>query len=294
MSELLKEACGVFGAYSTDGRPVIPYIYWGLLSQNHRGHHSHGFSTFDGVFHSHTKLGLIPSFRSYMAQGLFRKLKGSVGIGHVRYATSGKSSKKWLMKDVQPFALKDGHIKIFFCFNGNIVNTSQLRSELRTEFGNLSSSSDVELIGKKLLQGLRDGLGLRSAVSACLHDVEGAFSVIGLTHEGELFAFRDPLGIRPLCYGRSEDGKVFAVSSESVGLDINNLMYESEVKPGELLVWSKAGFRREQLVKSERRAFCSFEFAYFARPDSVLNDGNRPVYKIREDLGGTLGGRTRR
>jgi amidophosphoribosyltransferase len=147
----------------------------------------------------------------------------------------------------------------------------------------------VELISKKLLQGLKKGQDLSSSVETCMREIEGAFSVAGLTQDGELFAFRDPLGFRPLCYGRSEDGKIFAVSSESVGLNINNFRYESEVKPGELLVWSKNGFRREQLVKPERRAFCSFEFAYFARPDSLLNGGNKPVYKIREAFGKNLG-----
>jgi amidophosphoribosyltransferase len=227
--------------------------------------------------------------RDPVTQKVFDSLRGPVGIGHVRYATSGRDDKHWLMKDVQPFVVGDGNIRIGLAYNGNIVNVAQLRKELKLEFGNLSASSDVELISKKLLQGLKKGRDLSSSVEACMREIEGAFSVVGLTQSGELFAFRDPLGIRPLCYGRSEDGRIFAVSSESVGLNINNFLYESEVKPGELLVWSKDGFRREQLVKPERRAFCSFEFAYFARPDSILNGGNKPVYKIREDFGRNLG-----
>jgi amidophosphoribosyltransferase len=289
MSDFIKEACGVFGAYDTSGGPVISYLYWGLISQNHRGHHSHGFLTFDGDFLSHRGLGLLPPVRDPVTQKVFNKLRGSVGIGHVRYATSGKDDKRWLMRDIQPFFVSDEKIKMGLAYNGNIVNVAQLRKELDLDFGNISTSSDVELISKKLLQGLNEGLDLNSAVKKCMLEIEGAFSVIGLTQNGELFAFRDPLGIRPLCYGRSKDGKIFAVSSESVGLDINNFSYVSEVKPGELLLWSKDGFKREQLVKSERRAFCSFEFAYFARPDSVLNGGKKPVYKIREAFGKNLG-----
>jgi amidophosphoribosyltransferase len=289
MSDFLKESCGVFGAYNIDGGPVISQLYWGLISQNHRGHHSHGFLTFDNGFLLHCGLGLLPPVRDPITQNLFNNLRGSVGIGHVRYATSGKDDKSWLMKDVQPFIAGDVNFKIGLSYNGNIVNVAQLRKELQLEFGDSSTSSDVELISRKLLQGLKKGQDLSSSVEACMREIEGAFSVVGLNQNGELFAFRDPLGIRPLCYGRSEDGKIFAVSSESVGLNINNLRYESEVKPGELLVWSKNGFRREQLVKPERRAFCSFEFAYFARPDSVLNEGNKSVYKIREAFGKNLG-----
>jgi amidophosphoribosyltransferase len=289
MSDFLKEACGVFGAYDMDGGPVIPYLYWGLISQNHRGHHSHGFLTFDGDFSSHRGLGLLPPVRDFTTQRLFSKLRGPVGIGHVRYATSGRDDRRWLMRDIQPFFTGDENIRIGLAYNGNIVNVAQLRKELHLEFGNVSTSSDVELISKKLLKGLKEGLDLSSAVKTCMLEIEGAFSVVGLTQNGELFAFRDPLGIRPLCYGRSDNGKVFAVSSESVGLNINNLRYESEVKPGELLSWSKKGFKREQLVKPERRAFCSFEFAYFARPDSILNGGDKPVYKIREAFGKNLG-----
>lgn len=287
--KFLKEACGVFGAYDMDGGPVISYLYWGLISQNHRGHHSHGFLTFDNGFSSHYGLDLLPPVRHPLTRKLFKKLRGAAGIGHVRYATSGKDNKRWLLRDTQPFIVEDGGAKIALAYNGNIVNVSQLRLELKSEFGNLSTSSDVELISKKLLQGLKKDRGLSSSVKACMREVEGAFSVVGLTQKGELFAFRDSLGIRPLCYGHDEDKKIFAVSSESVGLNINNFQYESEIKPGELLVWSKDGFTQEQLVKPKMRAFCSFEFAYFARPDSILNGGSKPVYKIREDFGRNLG-----
>lgn len=288
MSDFLGEACGVFGAYSFDNRPVIPYLYWGLISQNHRGHHSHGFLTSAEEFKLHHGLGLLPPVRHPLIQRLFKKLMGSAGIGHVRYVTSGGDAKQRLWKDAQPFIVGDANAKIGLAYNGNLVNVAQLKAEFQSEFGGLSSSSDVELITKKLLHTLRNGSDLTSSVSACMQEAEGSFSVVGLNQDGDLFAFRDPLGIKPLCYGCSEDNGIFAVSSENVGLNINNFRYESEVKPGELLTWSKKGFKREQLVKCERRAFCSFEFAYFARPDSILN-GTKPVYKIREAFGRNLG-----
>ena len=268
---------------------MIPYLYWGLISQNHRGHHSHGFITFDGGFTAHNSLGLLPSVRHSTTQRLFKKFGGHVGVGHVRYATSGRDSRYWLLRDMQPFLVGDVDNRLALAYNGNLVNLAQLRAGLRREFGTLSSSPDVEIIGKKLLQGLKRGFDLSSSVEVCMREIEGSFSVVGLNQDGELFVFKDPLGIKPLCYGCSADSKIFAASSESVGLSINNFRYESKVLPGELLIWSKEGFRREQLVKPERRAFCSFEFAYFARPDSILNGNGKPVYKIREAFGRNLG-----
>ena len=284
-----EEACGVFGAYDFEGGPVVPYLYWGLISQNHRGHHSHGFLTFDGGFTAHKSLGLLPPVRHSVTQRLFKKFRGHVGVGHVRYATSGRDNRYWLLRDMQPCLVGDVDNRLALAYNGNLVNLAQLRVGLRREFGTLTSSSDVEIMGKKLLQGLKRGYDLSSSVEVCMREIEGSFSVAGLNQDGELFVFRDPLGIKPLCYGCSADSKIFAASSESVGLNINDFRYESEVLPGELLIWSKDGLRREQLVKPERRAFCSFEFAYFARPDSILNGDGKPVYKIREAFGRNLG-----
>jgi len=285
MSCEIGEACGLFGSYRYDGKPVAQLLYWGLVSQNHRGHQSHGFLTFDGKFRTQTRLGLLPSFERFISQGLLEKLPGSVGMGHVRYATSGLSDERQLIKDAQPYVERRGKIKLGIGYNGNIVNSIQLRRELKKKFGSLRSSSDAELICKRMLLSMRRG-DLRDAAEDCMKNVEGSFSTVGLDGEGRLFAFRDPYGIKPLCYGGNDD--VSAVSSESVGLSINDIQYKGEVKPGELLIWSEDGPTREQIVKCKKRAFCSFEYAYFARPDSLL-DGGRPVYKVREEFGRNLG-----
>jgi amidophosphoribosyltransferase len=119
-----------------------------------------------------------------------------------------------------------------------------------------------------------------------MQDIEGAFSVAGITEKGDFFAFKDPHGIRPLCAGHSTDGNTYVFSSETVSLDINGFERDFELEPGELVTVSKDGFERQRLVKDYRKAFCAFEFAYFARPDSRFDD--KYVYEVREEFGRNL------
>ncbi|MCW4034188.1 MAG: hypothetical protein NWF03_02360, partial [Candidatus Bathyarchaeota archaeon] len=283
MLEQLKEECGVFAAQSYDNTPVFPYVYWGLRSQNHRGHQSHGFLTFDNnTFYSHKGLDLVPKIKQGEIEEWLKKLPGSTGLGHVRYSTSGGTDYDSLIKSTQPIMEKRGQKQIAIAFNGNVVNTPEIIAEIKQEHPNFKFNYDAELISRKLLRPAKDW-NLASSVKRCMQEVEGAFSVAGLTESGKMFAFRDPHGIRPLCCGCSKNGKTCAVSSESVGLNINGFDYDFEVEPGELVTATKDGFEREKLVTTERRALCAFEFAYFARPDSKL--GHRYVYEVREAFG---------
>ena len=281
MLEQLKEACGVFAAQDYADNPVFPYIYWGLRAQNHRGHQSHGFLTYDGTFHNKKGLDLVPKIKQEEIQNWLTELPGPTGLGHVRYSTSGGTDYDSLVKSTQPIIEKRGEKQIALAFNGNVVNTPEIIQEILEEYPNFRFNYDAELICKKLLRKGNDDLA--TSVKKCMNEIEGAFSVAGMNEKGELFAFRDPHGIRPLCCGCSKDHKTCAVSSETVGLDINSFEYSFDVNPGELVVASKDGFTRKQLCNAERRALCAFEFAYFARPDSWL--GNRYVYEVREAFG---------
>lgn len=287
MGEQLKIACGVFGAVNFQKQPIFPYIYWGLRVQNHRGHQSHGFLTCDnGKFHVHRSLDLVPKIKTNAIHQWFGRLPGHIGIGNVRYTTSGKTDEKSLIKGTQPVtALKNG-FKLAVSFNGNVVNTVQLKKEISQEFHDFSYECDADLICHKLLIGLTKGKDLASAVKTCMQEIEGAFSVAGITKDGKFFAFKDPHGIRPLCAGHSEDHSTYAFSSETVGLDINAFKRDFEIEPGELITASKDGFRKEKLVDNGRKAFCAFEFAYFARPDSRFDE--KYVYEIREEFGRNL------
>jgi len=283
----IKIGCGVFGAINFEKQPIFPYVYWGMRAQNHRGHQSHGFLTYDGEkFHVHRNLDLIPKLKTSAIQEWFGRLPGHVGIGNVRYTTSGKCDERSLIKGTQPVtASSKNGFKIAVSFNGNVVNTFQIKKEICKEFPRFSYECDADLISHKLVIELMKDKDLPLAVKTCMQEIEGAFSVAAITKDGEFFAFKDPNGIRPLCAGHSEDNAIRAFSSETVGLDINGLEKDFEVEPGELVTVSKDGFRREKLVNG-RKAFCGFEFAYFARPDSRFDE--RYVYEVREEFGRNL------
>jgi len=279
--------CGVFAAINYENQPIFPYIYWGLRAQNHRGHQSHGFLTYcDGKFHIHRALDLVPKIKSSAIQQWFGRLPGNLGIGNVRYTTSGKTDEKSLIKGTQPVTASKNGLKLAVSFNGNIVNTFQLAKEIRTKFPDFSYECDAELVSHKLMIELLKGKAITSAAKTCMQEIDGAFSVSCVTQDGQFFAFKDPHGIRPLCAGHSRDGKTFAFSSETVSFDINGFERDFELEPGEFVKVTPSGFLRQRLVENERRAFCSFEFAYFARPDSRFDD--KYVYEIREEFGRNL------
>jgi len=286
MEDTINEECGVFGAQDFQKGPVFPYLYWGLRGQNHRGHQSHGILTYNGNFHVYKGLDLVPKIKKRDVQSWLEKLPGHVGVGNVRYTTSGGTDEEALIKGTQPILLESEKVKIALSFNGNIVNSVPLKWEIRSQCPNFTCECDLELLGRKMLTSLKENVDLPSAVKACMHDVEGAFSVCGTTQDGELFAFKDPYGIKPLCCGYNSSRNILAVSSESVGLNINGFDLDFEVEPGELVVATKDGFTREEVAPCRRKALCAFEFAYFARPDSRL--GNRFVYEVREEFGRNL------
>jgi len=134
-----------------------------------------------------------------------------------------------------------------------------------------------------MLLALKQGQDLTSAARTVMESLDGAFSVTGITGNGEFFAFKDPHGIKPLCAGHDPETKTFAFSSETVSLDMNSFVRDFELKPGELVTVSEEGFKRTQVIKNYREAFCAFEYAYFARPDSRF-DG-KYVYEMREEFG---------
>ncbi|MGB9805831.1 MAG: amidophosphoribosyltransferase [Thermoproteota archaeon] len=288
-SSTIREKCGVFGV-SSPNEDAFNYLYWGLIAQNHRGHESYGFLTYSGEGNLNRKigLGLVPKLSEDRFLKWKSSLKGNIGIAHVRYGTSGsRESRTHLLEDAQPMVVSIGEKKLGLAFNGNIVNIEWLRKEATKKFNYLMTDSDTELLSRYILSNI--GRGVFDAIELCMANVEGAYSVVGLTSDGEMFAFKDPFGIRPLCFGCDKEKGVKAFSSETVGLNINGLELIRELEPGEAIVISRDNIEKEKIAKNNKKAFCAFEFAYFARPDSVIN--GKPVYKVREEFGRNLGKR---
>ena len=267
----LKEKCGVFGVYSDQGH-IYPYLYWGMLAQNHRGQQSHGYATRDKEIKCLTRLGLVTPIQ----QGL---LDGNIGVANIRYATSGPLDEDSLRRNAMPLHISNGKRELVISFNGNIVNVKELQERVGID----ETHSDTYALAFLLLNRLNKSGSIINAVEECMNIIDGAFSVIGITDDGTLFAFKDPLGIKPLCYGGLEG--IHAFSSESVGLDINGFEHWKELSPGELITINEGKVNSYQIT-NKTRAFCAFEYAYFSRPDSKFN--GKYVYQARKDFGVAL------
>ena len=228
-------------------------------------------------------MDLVPKIKTNAIQEWFGRLPGSIGVGNVRYTTSGKCDDASLIQGTQPVTASADGIKLALSFNGNIVNTLPLKKEMTENFPDFLYNCDSDIVCHKMLLGLKQGKDLASAVRSVMESLDGAFSVTGLTGDGDFFAFKDPHGIKPLCAGHDPAGATYAFSSETASLDMNSLVRDFELKSGELVTVSQDGFKRTQIIKNPHQAFCAFEYAYFARPDSRFDD--KYVYEIREEFG---------
>ena len=283
----VRENCGIVGAVSTDG-DVARNIWLALLALQHRGQEACGIYTLErSRFYHKKQLGLVGTIES------FNDLKGDIGIGHTRYSTVGQPATQDTYADpqkiedfAQPYFSDRPKGGITLCHNGNLVNFPQLCNEMRSTGTFLSQATcDAEVMLKILANQLSDEGALDKAVGKCMAKFEGAYSVVALTGKGELFAFRDPNGFRPLCFGESDDLAMFV--SESAALDINGIHTYSNVKPGEIVVVREdRSITRTQLVEQDHHSLCMFEYVYFTRPDSTI-DG-KDVYTTRIKLGRNL------
>jgi amidophosphoribosyltransferase len=274
MSYYPKHYCGIFGVY---GHPnAAELTYYGLYALQHRGQESAGIVTSDGKqFHTHKGMGLV----SQVFKGsVLHDMVGSIAIGHTRYSTTGSSH----LRNAQPLTVDCARGQIAIAHNGNLTNAAQLREELEHKGSIFQTTVDSEIILHLLAQPSANGQG--NNLLQTLHRIEGAYSLVIMT-ENELIGLRDPHGFRPLCLGRIDDAWVLA--SETCALDLIHATYVRDVEPGEVVVINKDGVSSTQAFpQHERRAFCIFEYIYFARPDSTI--ANRSVYKVRVEMGRQL------
>lgn len=282
----LRESCGVVGAVKKSG-DAVENIWLALLTLQHRGQEAAGIYTHDGDKFYHEKtLGLVPGLEN------FAHLRGSIGIGHTRYSTVGRSASEDIRRGAfsidgfaQPFFVDYQRKGMALCHNGNLVNKITLGKQLLSSGIFLSSESDSEIILKILVRELMRTKDLEISVGNCMSQLEGAYSITVVTGEGEVFAFRDPYGFRPLCYG--QNGNLTMMASESVALNVNGITSISDIQPGELVVSSSDRETwRKVVCPCTRKAHCMFEYVYFSRPDSTLN--GKDVYSVRINLGRNL------
>ncbi len=267
--------CGIVGIVDAGG--VSIQLYYALYALQHRGQESAGISTFDGTnLHKFKGNGLVADVFS---PSVLSDLKGTTGIGHVRYPTTGAN----LPENIQPlnFQFQDHFISI--AHNGNLVNTCELRAEYEQAGQIFTTTTDTEIIAKILIDAIGDSGSVEDAVSFCMRKLVGSYSVVILI-DGILYGFRDPLGIKPFCIGKTESG--YMVASESVAADALSAKFLRDVKPGELVRIDAEGVRCMQIAIAGRRAHCIFEYIYFARADAVI-DGV-PVYDVRRQIGQKL------
>jgi amidophosphoribosyltransferase len=267
--------CGIVGIVDAGG--VSQPLYYALFALQHRGQESAGISTWDGsTFYKYKGMGLVAEV--FSEQNL-RELKGHVGVGHVRYPTTGAN----LPENTQPFNFRfqDRHFAI--AYNGNLVNAEDLRTEFEQAGEIFSTTTDTEVVASTIVDEFRRSGKIEEAIIHCMHVLRGSYSVI-LMLDGILYAFRDPVGIKPLCIGTTEKG--YIVASESVAIDTLGGTLIRDVAPGELFRITDKGFEAMQIAVADRRAHCIFEYIYFARADSVIE--GKLVYDIRRQIGASL------
>ncbi|PQO24914.1 amidophosphoribosyltransferase [Rhodobacteraceae bacterium WD3A24] len=271
----LKEECGVFGAIGV--ADAANFVALGMHALQHRGQEAGGIITHhpETGFHSAHRFGLVRD--NFTKAGLMESLPGSIGIGHVRYSTTG-SKGATAIRDVQPFFGEFAMGGAAIAHNGNLTNAEAIRRELIERGSIFQSNSDSECIIHLMARSIQENIPER--MKDALRRVEGAFAIVAMTRT-KLIGVRDALGVRPLVLGRVGEGWILA--SETCALDIIGAEFVREVEPGEMVVCTREGVESYHPFEPKRPRFCIFEHVYFSRPDSTL--GARSVYETRRAIG---------
>lgn len=297
----LGEECGIVAVYiphgHANGGRAFDYLSAGLLHLQHRGQLSAGITIYNSsvseLLRTHHGLGTIDKAFKTDEPDELRKiqhfLKGNIGIGHVRYATSGRAD----IKDAQPFVRNHGRKpkKFAFGFNGNLANAKDLEERLlREEQYHLERGTDTEVLAHYISHVIKNeiddsgNVDMAQVWTQLSIQLDGAYNIVFLNANGELSWLRDPTGLKPLCYGRREDG-IIAAASESIALEkmgIDNIIF---VEPGEI-VSIKEGMLNTERFAQAKRTECQFERVYFLRDETRLPEGT--VHSIRKRLGMAL------
>jgi len=269
----LHESCGVFGVFSPK-EDVARLTFFGLFALQHRGQESAGIATADGkTIRVYTGMGRVSAV---FTEESLKNLTGHIAIGHNRYSTAGSSR----VSNAQPIVVGNDGDTIAIAHNGNIVNATYLYQELVGQGYTFRGTNDSEVVANLILSS--PGKNLLEKIRFAMRRLQGAYSLAILT-PGELYAVRDPLGVRPLCLGKVDSG--WAVASETCALNHIGAEFTREIEPDEIVVINENGVQSYR-GDSTRKATCIFEYIYFARPDSVIN--GKLLYPARQAMGAGL------
>lgn len=277
----IKEACGVFGCYHPHGEEAASSIYYGLASLQHRGQESCGIAVCDttgpkGNMSVHKGMGLV---HEVFKEDTLHNLKGNLGIGHVRYSTTGAATPE----NAQPLVLNYIKGTLALAHNGNLINTEELRSELAKTGAIFQTTTDSEIIAYQIARERVHTRTVEEAIKCAASKLKGAYGLV-IASPRKLIGVRDPLGLKPLCLGKRESS--YIIASESCALAAIGAEFLRDILPGEIITISKDGIHSNLDLQQTRQAHCVFEYIYFARLDSVLDGVS--IYESRKKAGAAL------
>jgi amidophosphoribosyltransferase len=270
----LKEECGVFGVSNAKDASALTAL--GLHALQHRGQEGCGIVTFDGEkYYSEKRFGLVGD--NFNKEKVLKNLKGNHAIGHNRYSTTGENT----LRNIQPFFADTNAGGIGVAHNGNLTNSISLRNKLVEEGAIFYTTSDTETIVQLIAKSKRPKT-IDKVVDA-IFQIQGGYALVMLT-QNSLIGVRDPYGIRPLVIGKL--GNSYVLASETCALDIIGAKFVRDVENGEIVLIENDKLESIKPFPPKKVRPCVFEYIYFARPDSILD--NKTAYEHRKNIGAEL------
>ena len=267
--------CGVIGIYSKDKRDISKIMYYGLYALQHRGQDSAGIAVNNnGYIDYHKDLGLA---HEVFDDKTLNRLRGNIGIGHVRQGTSSEITTI----NAEPLVVGYKQGALALVYDGSLVNFQELRDKMADAGVIFQSTIDTEVIANLIARYHRDDI--EQAIIKAVKDIKGSYALVTMTND-RLIGVRDPYGIKPLCIGKI--GNDYILASETCALDTIGAEFVRDVEPGEMVVIIDGEIKSVRTKQAETKSICLFEIIYFARPDSKL-DG-KSIYLLRREAGRNL------
>lgn len=270
----LREECGVFGIFDTSGSDVSADIFYGLCALQHRGQESCGIAVGDtngpmAPALCHKGLGLV---QEVFTPDILARLTGNIGIGHVRYATTGAAT----LENAQPLVLNYIKGTLTLAHNGNLVNAAELKRELEKTGAVFQTTIDSEAIALHIARERLNTSTVEDAIKRAAAKIKGAYGLV-IASPRKLIGVRDPYGLKPLCLGRMNHA--WLIASESCAIEAAGGEFIRDIAPGEIVTITKEGLHSDTELRQTENAHCIFEYIYFARLDSRLDRVS--VYEAR-------------